>query len=165
MLFPRPLVLLLLTWTVVYGLMPVDEVDRRMVQKTQYYQYHLHARQFVPYRLLPQTTTMDYYSHVPGFYLKALELAHDGSKYVDTFTNPFLARPTKNVYFYSIIHPQTNLGREMKLDRDNAVASILWKYNANQDWTDIVHIDRIKTGIRGIDWDLNKLEHIIPHSA
>ncbi|KAJ1036850.1 hypothetical protein NDA10_006633 [Ustilago hordei] len=72
----------------------------------------------------------------------ALEHAKkNGVKYVDS--------RDRYLYFYSIIEPKTNLGKELNLKSlgKHAYSSVLWEYNPNDNKIDIVSVARVQPTI------------------
>ncbi|SPO27256.1 uncharacterized protein UTRI_10373 [Ustilago trichophora] len=101
-----------------------NNLHKTMIEVFLFDQYHVHARYSVPIKRLsaPPTLrpTLDAYTQV-----QALELAHtDGSKSVGTIS-PSTYSPVKRIYFYSIIKPDSQVGRNINLKPDE-MASLLW---------------------------------------
>ncbi|KAJ1584042.1 hypothetical protein NDA11_003103 [Ustilago hordei] len=76
------------------------------------------------------------------YFQPALEHAKkNGVKYVDS--------RDRYLYFYSIIEPKTNLGKELNLKSlgKHAYSSVLWEYNPNDNKIDIVSVARVQPTI------------------
>ena len=69
-------------------------------------------------------------------------------------------------WFYSIVKPETELGRNMGLmdgsrKGKNSAASVLWKYNQREGRGEVVRVDKVRD--RGFEWNLERLEDVIRH--
>ncbi|SPO26910.1 uncharacterized protein UTRI_10373_B [Ustilago trichophora] len=138
-----------------------NSLDKTMIEVFLFDQYHVHARYSVPFKRLSATPslrpTLDAYTQI-----QALELAHtDGSKSVGTIS-PSSYYPVKRIYFYSIIKPDSQIGRNLNLKMDE-IASLLWCHESpigGEEQTRLVHVERFKSN-PNVKWYMDPLKNII----
>lgn len=165
-LIPLTLLSTLLLVGTVFALPTLDNIDHDMRLESQLAQSGLYVSQtdhtFTPYNPPPD------YTHVRNFEIRALELAHDGVALVDTYRNPQIETTTTGVrkYFYSVIEPNTVLGREMGLGKGkNKMAFVLWRHEIerlDRHHVKLVHVDTVDH-VPGIQWPLQTLQSLIEH--
>ncbi len=102
---------------------------------------------------------------VYNFEEKAWDMAHGGATYVGTRQHfrggQKYGQPWK--YFYSIIPPDTPLGREMGLP-DHKLATVLWRYgNGRKSMVDLQEADNYMHH-SGFNWNgMQELKDVIGH--
>ncbi len=65
----------------------------------------------------------------------------------------------RDIYFYTVIPPHTELGREMKLDERRRIATVLYKWNPSvNEWT-LIHVDELRN-FDNLKWDLKGINSL-----
>lgn len=154
------------------GARPLDSIEARMLQQAR--DSHIRpifqrARaQWYSYTSGP---TLRAYPGIPDFQLRALEMANThGATFVGVKEVQSIGRPSRNrrvlpsqnreIYFYSVVTPQSALGQQMDLHENNRIATALWKYNTISRVSTLLHVDELPYGYN-LQWGLHSLQSVI----
>ncbi|UTT91216.1 hypothetical protein NDA17_006102 [Ustilago hordei] len=136
------------------------DFEEQMHYEAEINQLRRHEAQDKPFEI----TARNFRAYVPDFVPKALRLAEGGSYEVGHYIprsglrGLFKTVPAKKeVFFYSLIHPDDSLGREMHLESGN-LATVHWKHDRTHG-VHVLSMDKIKR--QPLYWDLEPLREIL----
>ncbi|SPO26912.1 uncharacterized protein UTRI_10375_B [Ustilago trichophora] len=145
-----------------------EEFVHEMRLRSQIMQVDMH-RESPGYRLLE---TVDH-SSIPNFEQKALDLARASGVKVVSREKPIIKttgvlgfkvkkKGPEEVFFFSLVHPESTLGKEMQLavpQNPKRLASVLWRKGSGEPKVALVDV----IADHGVQWSLDPLERVLGH--